>query len=72
MPSRRADYLKGEEGDVVTGTVLRKLQEQLDNQAPRRTESRVKIYAILQKAALEKPDYSHYTKELSASMTELL
>jgi hypothetical protein len=46
-PSRRADYLKGEEGDIVMGTVLRKLQEQLDNQAPRRTESRVKICAIL-------------------------
>jgi transposase InsO family protein len=71
-PSRRADYLEREEGDVVTGTVLRKLQEQLDNQAPRRTESRVEICAILRKAASEKPDYSHYTKELSASVTELL
>jgi hypothetical protein len=47
MPSRRADYLEGKEGDIVIGIVLHKLQEQLDNQAPRRIESRVKIYTIL-------------------------
>jgi hypothetical protein len=46
-PSQRVDYLEGEEDNAISRTVLRKLQEQLNNQEPRRTESRVKVCVVL-------------------------